>query len=132
LWHHFVPPADSHETWNKNIVLPKSQRDNDFGIFAARQCRKSVRWATSLVIHLGKPWYIKRGLLLPSHFATWLSMCLSNDHVRLNIHKYFITITLSLFQLHHLHFSQYVASNIKWGRRIWSVLYSFPTETNSK
>ena len=25
-----------------------------------------------------------------------------------------------------------VADNLKWGRRIWSVIYSFPTETNSK
>ena len=26
----------------------------------------------------------------------------------------------------------YVAGNLKWGRRKWSVIYSFPTETNSK
>ena len=26
----------------------------------------------------------------------------------------------------------YVAGNLKWGRRIWSVIYSFPIETNSK
>jgi len=26
----------------------------------------------------------------------------------------------------------YMAGDLKWGRHIWSVIYSFPTKTNSK